>query len=79
MNYILTQKYHLHIAVKYVFKAKIYIAHDIKPKFYENIYYNNFSWKPESKSSITEIFVVNSTFLFDFWVSDENISHVYEI
>ena len=38
-----TQKSHLHIAVKYAFKAKIHITHDIKPKFYEIIYYNNCS------------------------------------
>ena len=73
-------KSHLHIAVKYVFMAKIHIAHDIKPKFYEIIYNNNFSRGNRNwKCSITEIFGVNTTFSFDFWVSDKNISHVYEI
>ena len=61
------QKSHLHIAVKYVFKTKIYIAHNKKPKFYDNIYYIN-SLVENGKQTLdyTEIVVVNSAFSFDF-------------
>ena len=55
----------MHIAVKYVFEVKIYIALDVALKFYEIVYYDDLSWKRdmERERSMTKIDVVNSTFL----------------
>ena len=74
------QKSHLHIAVKYVFEVKIYIALDVSLKFYEIVYYDDLSWKPdmESERSITEIDVVNTTFLLFFEYRMRIISYAHD-